>query len=46
MDYQHNFKKKFGQNFLNDENIINKIVNTSIMLYKLEHAACHHRDDD
>jgi len=26
MDYQHNFKKKFGQNFLNDENILNKIV--------------------
>ena len=22
MDYQHNFKKKFGQNFLNDENIL------------------------
>ena len=29
MDYQHNFKKKFGQNFLNDENILNKIVKES-----------------
>jgi len=26
MNYQHNFKKKFGQNFLNDENILNKII--------------------
>ncbi len=25
----HNFKKKFGQNFLKDKNIINKIVETS-----------------
>ncbi|MBQ7104692.1 MAG: ribosomal RNA small subunit methyltransferase A [Bacilli bacterium] len=29
MDYQHNFKKKFGQNFLNDENILNKIIKES-----------------
>ena len=29
MDYQHNFKKKFGQNFLNDENVLNKIVKES-----------------
>lgn len=29
MDYQHNFKKKFGQNFLNDENILKKIVKES-----------------
>jgi len=29
MNYQHNFKKKFGQNFLNDENILNKIVKES-----------------
>ena len=29
MDYQHNFKKKFGQNFLKDENILNKIVKES-----------------
>lgn len=26
MDYRHNFKKKYGQNFLNDENILNKII--------------------
>lgn len=26
MDYQHNFKKKFGQNFLNDDNVLNKII--------------------
>ena len=26
---QHNFKKKFGQNFLKDENIIKKIISTS-----------------
>ena len=44
MDYQHNFKKKFGQNFLNDENILNKIVKESeipedtlvIEMYELE----------
>ena len=29
MEYQHNFKKKFGQNFLNDENILNKIIKES-----------------
>ena len=29
MEYQHNFKKKFGQNFLNDDNILNKIVKES-----------------
>ena len=29
MEYKHNFKKKFGQNFLNDENILNKIVKES-----------------
>lgn len=29
MNYQHNFKKKFGQNFLKDENILNKIVKES-----------------
>ncbi len=27
MEYQHTFKKKFGQNFLKDDNILNKIVN-------------------
>jgi len=26
---QHNFKKKFGQNFLTDENIIKKIISTA-----------------
>lgn len=26
---EHNFKKKFGQNFLKDNNIINKIINVS-----------------
>ena len=26
---EHNFKKKFGQNFLIDKNIINKIINAS-----------------
>lgn len=29
MDYQHNFKKKFGQNFLNDDNVLNKIISES-----------------
>ena len=24
---KHNFKKKYGQNFLNDENILDKIIN-------------------
>lgn len=28
-EYKHNFKKKFGQNFLKDENIITKIVNSA-----------------
>ena len=26
MNYQHHFKKKFGQNFLKDENVLNKII--------------------
>lgn len=26
---EHNFKKKYGQNFLKDQNIINKIINTA-----------------
>lgn len=26
---EHNFKKKFGQNFLTDKNIINKIISVS-----------------
>ena len=26
MDYHHKFKKKFGQNFLKDENVLNNIV--------------------
>lgn len=26
---EHKFKKKYGQNFLNDKNIINKIINTA-----------------
>ena len=26
---EHNFKKKFGQNFINDNNIINKIIDAS-----------------
>ena len=26
---EHNFKKKFGQNFLIDKNIINKIISVS-----------------
>jgi len=29
MEYQHTFKKKFGQNFLKDDNILNKIINES-----------------
>ncbi len=31
MDYHHHFKKRFGQNFLNDENILNKIVEKANM---------------
>lgn len=29
MKYNYNFKKKFGQNFIKDENIIDKIINLS-----------------
>ena len=28
-EYEFNFKKKFGQNFIIDENIIDKIVDSS-----------------